>query len=572
MRTNTSNSENPFDVAVFFIQLGLGLLVSVAAKYVLGAAVLIVGQGLSPEICQAIIIASLTISILSVYCYSQHNIVFVGILVISLYAASLAVMVLIRDTSIDGQEYHFQAIYALAHGWNPYYGPYRLPADLAPLPEIPWAMFYPKAAWIASAIDYSAGWPIEAAKGQSAILLLAGVFSAFGLLLELGYSRLISAVIAIAVAANPVALTQLFTRMNDGLLAENILLFIVFTIDWIRSKRSVSLIGVAATVAFAINLKFSAIPFFALFCAFSCLALYKEFGIASAIFSALMLFCMGALAILVLGYAPYVRNLVEHGHPFYPLMGRDAVDIMEGSNPEIFLEMSAMKRLFFSLFAETHSGFASEPHLKIPFSVSWSGLRYAGNPDPRIAGFGPLYSGALLTAFAAAFRILTLRDWSNSRVIYPALTATAILISVAVFPENWWARYVPQLWLIPAVAAAAAMSLDDRPARFLGWVVLATMVLNSTAVFATSVWLDVKRDMAVDAQIDQMRSEGGPFCVFFDSAQARLDLFRKAHLAVTPVRQAMMCAQAEGLAGYGPDRTGGEVCRCVLPALPRAPD
>jgi hypothetical protein len=182
--------------------------------------------------------------------------------------------------------------------------------------------------------------------------------------------------------------------------------------------------------------------------------------------------------------------------------------------------------------------------------------------DARIAGFGPLFSGALVTALAAVFRLLTLRDW-DKKMAYPALMVAAAVLFVVFFPENWWARYVPQLWLVPAIIAAVAISREDRPASALGWVVLATMLLNSTAVFATSIWLSVKRDVAVETQITKIQSGGGSICVFFDSAQARLVQFRNAHVPVTLMRQPMACPGSEELAGYGPDRTGGQVCTCA---------
>jgi hypothetical protein len=550
---------------IFCVQLGLGLLVSVASKYCLGAAALILGQGLTQVTCQSIIFASLIVSAISMYLYYRKAVALPSICVVLIYVICLYFATFIRDTSVDGQGYHFLAIYSLAHGWNPFHGAYHLPVELAPTGEFLWIVAYPKAAWIASAIDYSAGWPIEAVKGQTTVLLLASFFSALGLLLQLGYSRLSAAIIAVAAAANPVTLTQLFTRMVDGLLASSILLFIVFAVDWIHSRRTAALIGMAAATVFAINLKFSAIPFFGVFFIFICLARYKEFGTASAVFSASIFVSFGILATLVLGYAPYIDNLVNHGHPFYPIMGHDTVDIITMNYPEVFRNMSTVDRLFFSLFAETHSGFSGEPYLKLPFYVSWSGLRYAGIPDTRIAGFGPLYSGALLASVAAALRIVALRNW-NKKVTYGVFMAAALLFSVAIFPESWWARYVPHFWLVPAVFAALAVSLDDRPSRVLGGIVLVTMILNAAAVFATSIWLDLKRDDAVDAQIVQMRSEGGRFCVSFELALARLDLFRSAGLSVTPIPQPMKCAGSVGLASYGPDLSGGEVCQCAAPA------
>jgi hypothetical protein len=562
-RTMTALTKTT-NIPTLFLQLGFGLLIGVVSQYCLGAALLIAGLALTRYLSLAVIITSTIISVIAVYVYSSRNFPLVILLLILFSFISLGIAMLLIDTSIDGQEYHFHAVYALAHGWNPYHGTYHITSKLDFFPENQWTIFYPKASWIVSAIDYSAGWPLEAAKGQTTTLLLASFFSALGLLLELGYSRISAAMVSIAAAANPITLTQLFTRMVDGLLATTILLFVVFMIDWIRSKRLMPLIGVSATIIFAINLKFTAIPFFGLFCAFACLAWYKDSGAVSATFAALIFFGVGAVATFVFGYAPYVDNLINHGHPFYPIMGHDAIDIMEGleNTPQIFYGMSKAGRFAFSLFAETHSGYATEPFLKIPYSVSWSGLRYAGNPDARIAGFGPLYSGALVTALAAVFRLLTLRDW-DKKMAYPALIVAAAVLSVVFFPENWWARYVPQLWLVPAIIAAVAISRVDRPARALGWVILATMLLNSTAIFATSIWLSVKRDVAVETQITKIQSGGGSFCVFFDSAQARLVQFRKAHVPVTLMRQPMTCPGSEELAGYGPDRTGGQVCSCA---------
>ena len=70
----------------------------------------------------------------------------------------------------------------------------------------------------------------------------------------------------------------------------------------------------------------------------------------------------------------------------------------------------------------------------------------------RIAGFGPLYSGALATALAAVFRLLILRDW-NKKMAYPALMVAGAVVSVVFFlsfRKTGGLDIVPQFgWFLP---------------------------------------------------------------------------------------------------------------------------
>jgi hypothetical protein len=67
------------------------------------------------------------------------------------------------------------------------------------------------------------------------------------------------------------------------------------------------------------------------------------------------------------------------------------------------------------------------------------------------------------------------------------IVAVWLLFSVLVFPEPWWARFVPQVWFLPVVALVLAWPVPDRPLVFLRKALAATMVLN--VVFVSFVYL-----------------------------------------------------------------------------------
>ncbi len=56
--------------------------------------------------------------------------------------------------------------------------------------------------------------------------------------------------------------------------------------------------------------------------------------------------------LLLFGWSPYVLNFVRFGHPFYPLMGAGAADIMAGNTPEALTGLSRGGRSVLAVFRE----------------------------------------------------------------------------------------------------------------------------------------------------------------------------------------------------------------------------
>lgn len=547
--------------------VGTPLLIFPALTFALTTALFTAGGAITPLSAWLILFLSVAGALLLPRLFLPGTWPLAPVISLGLGALALIVSGLIQDTSIDGQHYHFQAIYALAEGWNPVYGEAAPPVIGDPITL--WAVHYPRAGWVFSANLFAAGFPLASVKALNFLVLFASAALVAGTLFRCGFSWLSAALLTAVAILNPVVLSQLFTSMNDGLFGLCMLLFAVSMVVWVRDGDRLAALAGLIAMMLALNLKFSAVPIFVILCAFACAGTYLTRGQRSAIGVGAVLFSGAAVAIVLLGWSPYMRNFLDFGHVFHPIMGAQAVDIMSGeipalnNTPEVLENLSAAERFLFSLFSETHAGYNTTPHLKIPFLMSAQELRAAGGVDVRLGGFGPFFSGVFVLAVACALALILRPRWRNRTTLGLLLIAGALLFSVLVMPQNWWARYVPQFWLVPLCIAAAAISTEKRAVQILGTVIAAAMLFNATLVGASGFWLTAKRHVEASAQVGMMAASGNTYCVYPDMVQSRIHVMREAGITVryTPP-DAVSCAAPEELAGYGPDRFGGAICVC----------
>lgn len=499
-----------------------------------------------------------------------------GFLLLSLAAAAL-----LSDTSIDGQWYHFQAIAALLEGWNPYHqaftGTSYLGTSGLPVPDLGageigaaeythWAENYPHAHWLVMTLPVSAGLPLEASKYIQFLLIAGAGMTAYGALRHAGLSILTSLLIALTMMCNPVALVQLFTRMNDGLLASSLLAFCALCLLWLVRPERRYLALIALVIAFAVGLKFSAIPVFAAACGLALLATWSARGLKTCLQPGLVMAGAGIIGVFGIGFSPYIQNILEYGHPFYPLMapqGVDTIDIVTGIAPPAIEGRSGLDAFFFSIFAQTHPGWWPEQQstLKLPFTVSLGELFAAGTIEGQVGGFGPLFSGACLLALGlAGFLLVRARQNKVVRVILGI--ALAVFVLTALFPESWWARYVPQLWLVPASIALAGLVSPQRPARLLAFGVIGVMLLNAAMAAGSNTARTFKRDLDIAAQIERFAAISTDVAVQPQLAVSRIHVLRRHGFNVT-VDNAIdrdSCAYGEEIAAYAQEGTGGYIC------------
>jgi hypothetical protein len=452
--------------------------------------------------------------------------------------AALAFGAAFYDVSWDGQVYHQPAVLALAEGWNPLrHGP----LSVALRQDNIWINHYPKAAWIGQAILLEATGSLEATKGLQLLPLAAAALLVFTALRGRGVGPRTSALVTTLVAGNPVALSQAFTFYNDGMSASLITALLALVWHWRRRPDPWLLAGVAATLAVIINLKFTGLVYAVILWAGLTLGLRR----APAFRTAALVF-VGSIAIstLVLGFDPYVTNVLRKGHPFYPLMGPGAVDFISIQLAPGFHALSRPTRLLVSLFARANEHNVAPVIDWLP-SLGAAQLRALAYPDLRIGGFGPLFGLSVVAAGGLAL------GGRRLGVVVPAgaWALAALLVGVAFCnPALWWARYVPHLWLLPAGLLALALASPRlRPPGLAAAILVGALVAGNVALVAgaaTAAEVDATR--AVRDQLARLQRAPGPLRVRWDGFEAARVRLRESAIAFDEVA-ALPCASPEPL-------------------------
>jgi hypothetical protein len=467
-------------------------------------------------------------------------------------AAALAGPIAARrvyDVSWDGQTYHQLGVLRLAEGWNPVAGPLPVPPDSSAY----FVNHYAKGAWLRAAVAYQATGDLEAAKGWTIVLLAAAGLAAAAALLAIPplHAGWAAAGGALA-AANPVLTAQLLTSYVDGQLGAVLTAWAALALlALLRGAGVAALAGLAACALLAPGLKFTGAVYAVPFGLLAALAASRWRPRAA---PAIALACAAGVAAGVagVGWNPYFTNWRTRGHPFYPLAGPEAIDIIPGQIDAGFLARSPLRRLAISTFAASYNQREGAPVLKWPFQVldgETSPFRW---PDVRFGGFGPLFSGGLLLAAAAAAAGLLAR---SRPAALAALAAAALLAAALLNPHAWWARYAPQLWLVPLALALAGALARRRAAAVLAAAALAVLAADAALVATNALRRAGKRSDVLRAQLASLAREPGPVAIRLGAFEAQRVRLRAAGVRFVEVER-LPCLAPETI-----ESSSIEVCR-----------
>jgi len=408
---------------------------------------------------------------------------------VAILAGCLLISAMTVDLTYDGWAYHQPGVIALSHGWNPLtepvFGtwwarysrtigyPYNGPSIDAVSTTV-----YPKALWILGAQAVVWGMPLDAGKYPALLLIFVVGPTALRALQLRGIANSLAYPLSLIAALNPVCVVQSTTFYVDGALGSclAILIFSLLSYDVTRSRRDLAIALCAALIA--CNLKFTG-PLYTLLILlpFAIWWLVERRWVARD-----LLICgIAAAVLLATSINPYFTNLRDFGSPMYPL---NNLDIMEDQMSAGFLKEHSVKKLLISL---TFSNLADrsfdnpatdERNFTSPFqSRGFEELKkFGGTADLRIGGFGPFFGITLAVTLLAASLLIRGRGTD----IGLAAVALGTVLSVIVNPQMWWARFVPQMWLLPVLAASAASR--SHMARALAMVIV--LLLGVTSLIA----------------------------------------------------------------------------------------
>jgi len=359
----------------------------------------------------------------------------------------------VYDYSFDGLFYHQEGVLALSGGWNPLTGQH---------PGNTWVNSYPKAAWILGSSIHRLTGAIETGKSINFVLVIL-VFLAstyFLNIIRLG-NNLSKILISSAITLNPVVIRQIFTFYVDGLLYSFFVIQIIFLAIVIKKGRSFHisdiLVVIIATSILA-NLKFTGAVYAAVNVFLAILISYFYNKNNFRFITKIALAC--ALSTLFIGANPYLDNILNGKHIFYPLLGKEKTDLAERIHPPCLDDTNRIIQLVDSTFSKPqYAKTCSDIEYLNPFDLVKNKNQYrniaAADSGWSLGAFGPYFGTITLLGFLLYLIIFTnkivLRTIPNRPIILFLLLS--VFLNTFLNPELWWARYVPQWWIfwLPAV-------------------------------------------------------------------------------------------------------------------------
>lgn len=452
--------------------ISISLLGCMFFSYALSVVGFYIGISINEYIFPISVIGGILIGILiNPHVTTHQRIIWIDI-VLAIIATSLFLAGVIYDQSYDGIRYHQETIGALCYGWNPHRGNVG-----EYIPENLWPLHYAKAVEIVEASIVSFTGKMETGKSINLIMIISVFFGVFALLRG-GVSNIFikdteqakrwrpkkAFWIALAIVGNPVVLSQWMVYYIDFykyiyLLIILLSFCIIGSSERFQRRRGNLMLGMSLVLAMGTKFNFFFEAGLWMILAFIWLSITKNYEYLKkfVIVSACALLIGGILA-----YHPYITNLIGYGHPFYPLMGEGAVDIMSGNTPTTYAGHNRITNFFISLFSITFP-----------------------NYDQREGGFSVFMPIILLLSGIIAWKVRK----SLRLVIW--YVAVCIFLSCFIFEQTWWARYICQLWLVCGLFLVASLSICS--AKKVGLIMYIFMALSGLLTITTSLTVSVVR-------------------------------------------------------------------------------
>lgn len=405
--------------------------------------------------------------------------IYAGLVIGFAYVADL-----IWDRSVDGRWYHSEGIMRLAYGWNPIYDTIT---ESHPDFTI-YVKHYPKSEWLIYASLERLFGSLEKAKLFHFVLhtLILSLSMVFFKKLFAFRSYFLPVLGSLLLACNPVVLAQSFSFYNDGDLGLGMIGVVMICFFYTKAEKKDRPFLYAALfplLAYTAHIKYTGLVYLA-FMLFFFLLLYTWQGGRKAL--GLLGYLSVSLVLIVglIGFHPLISNTLVEGNPFYPLLGEEAVDIMESNTPKDMVPLNTFEKFLTASLADPAGNRTGNVDIHLTSLFSSDDLSAYAEPDPRQRGFG-LYSPLILLFLLLAIPY-ALVNWprkttgssnNKSYVIFIYLIFLAIAI---LSKEIWWARYIAYLWFFIPLTLCSLAKSKRFPALLLGASLVMATSLNAS--------------------------------------------------------------------------------------------
>jgi hypothetical protein len=408
------------------------------------------------------------------------------------------------DTSSDGSKYHQDIILTLTdEGWNPIKS-YNPPVKRFPGTET-WIKHYAKGSEILASSIYIITDNIESSKAFSILFVFATFFSVYYLLVEsLQVDRKYSFLIALTISMNPVSSYQTLSFYVDGIISSLFILSVVFLILYVRNRNKLYLLLFLLNIVLLSSIKFTSL-FYAVLLSIVLLffLMFKKTSIKEILKDAITILVVGIIAVFIVNYNPYSLNFLNEGNPLYPIFGKNSLDVISTQYPEGHEELIPLERFISSHFIlEAKEGDIS---FRFPLRLSEDFYIFFQAVDFRKGGFGPFYMEISIITILLFGALLFGRHIDFKSKFLLIISSALLFLSVLVIPMSWWARFVPQLYIINLIPLIFVFK--DKKNSYLGRLLLTLLMLNSLYVmtFHLKEWYILSR--SVKTVIQNLKKE-----------------------------------------------------------------
>ncbi|MCD8391039.1 MAG: hypothetical protein LUD03_04280 [Firmicutes bacterium] len=468
---------------------------------------------------------------IAVYCaLFDRKLLYSLLLCLALLGIWVLICMRFTDYSYDGMYYHKEAVITLAKGWNPLYQscteaePLNSHADLAL-----WLDHYPKGIWIFSAAIYLFTNYIETAKAVNILFLIMLYCSANDALRSIfKFSNRKCSLLSLLICVNPLFINQLFTSYND-LAVGTLIMTTVFLGMKIYSETATN---TDYALLFSVTAMSCLVKFTApLLVGVTLIAYGTAYLIKHRGKQIIKLFKKPALVILIgfltgvviFGFDPYIKHIINGQNIVYPVLGENSYDIMNTNPPAGFDGLSNPEKLAVSLFSRLDNVAGGEYKLKIPFTVYASEFEHLGDAEIRLSGFGLLFSGILTVSvlLAAAAALI----YKRKMRIELAVSLILFTLLGIFFPESWWARYASYIYYIPLFLMIYVLETEKLkiPTIMFALLIAANSVITSVFVIrSTSEMTAYFNDM-----LDEIKAEDKKVEIRINDFPAHLVMFEE---------------------------------------------
>jgi hypothetical protein len=165
-----------------------------------------------------------------------------------------------------------------------------------------------------------------------------------------------------------------------------------------------------------------------------------------------------------------------------------------------------------------------------------------------VAGWGPIFGETLALALIAVIILSFARWWQVKMSAILGVWCALILASVFSNPHAWWARFTPQLWIVPILITLWTLYITRRTwLRGVAYPIALLLCINSGAVLLMNIAGVQIGNALVESQLSalQMRARERPIHMAlnrFVSARVRLLESRVQYIEVVSSDQ-LPCEQ-----------------------------